>query len=535
MKATTASLMIVMWPYGPGRGDADMGWLDNFIAWLSPEWGARREAWRQGLEEMKSYDAGSDHRLNAGWRTWNQSAESTDVYSRDMVRARARDLERNSDVMNSIIGAVKRNVVGSGYRLQAMTSNEKLNEEIEKLWKKWCKTGNCEVTGAQSFTQLLRMLVVRKKVDGGVLIVKRYVDNAEIPLQLQIFEVDELDGGVSTPRNLGCRVVGGIEYNSYNRAVGYWINQYQIDGFSLTEPIYIPAEDVIFYFTKKRPSQVREMSDMAPTLTRIRDLNEFITAVSVKQRIMACLSVFIKKTIPPVGLGRQNRPDDRKSYDGKTLTPGMMKELNAGDDIEVVNPTGQSADATSFTKLQQRMIGAGQGLSYESTSRDMSETSYSSARQGIIEDDLTFAEEVEQLMAVMDKIYEAFIDCCFLTGLLKRAGYWSDKDAYCNHAWIKQPKAWIDPLKEASATKTALNYGIKTFKQVAAENGRDWKAQIDDMVEVNEYAKSKGLDLGGVLLNVPKENPQGNDNGGAGNAPEGEVTEPRPDKTEQAE
>lgn len=512
-----------------------MGWLDNFIAWLSPEWGARREAWRQGLEEMKSYDAGSDHRLNAGWRTWNQSAESTDVYSRDMVRARARDLERNSDVMNSIIGAVKRNVVGSGYRLQAMTSNEKLNEEIEKLWKKWCKTGNCEVTGAQSFTQLLRMLVVRKKVDGGVLIVKRYVDNAEIPLQLQIFEVDELDGGVSTPRNLGCRVVGGIEYNSYNRAVGYWINQYQIDGFSLTEPIYIPAEDVIFYFTKKRPSQVREMSDMAPTLTRIRDLNEFITAVSVKQRIMACLSVFIKKTIPPVGLGRQNRPDDRKSYDGKTLTPGMMKELNAGDDIEVVNPTGQSADATSFTKLQQRMIGAGQGLSYESTSRDMSETSYSSARQGIIEDDLTFAEEVEQLMAVMDKIYEAFIDCCFLTGLLKRAGYWSDKDAYCNHAWIKQPKAWIDPLKEASATKTALNYGIKTFKQVAAENGRDWKAQIDDMVEVNEYAKSKGLDLGGVLLNVPKENPQGNDNGGAGNAPEGEVTEPRPDKTEQAE
>ena len=70
---------------------------------------------------------------------------------------------------------------------------------------------------------------------------------------------------------------------------------------------------------------------------------------------------------------------------------------------------------------------------------------------------------------------------------------------------------------------------------VAAENGRDWKAQIDDMVEVNEYAKSKGLDLGGVLLNVPKENPQGDDNGGAGNAPEGEVTEPRPDKTEQAE
>ena len=30
-----------------------MGWLDNLIAWISPEWGARREAWRQGLEELR--------------------------------------------------------------------------------------------------------------------------------------------------------------------------------------------------------------------------------------------------------------------------------------------------------------------------------------------------------------------------------------------------------------------------------------------------------------------------------------------------
>ena len=47
--------------------------------------------------------------------------------------------------------------------------------------------------------------------------------------------------------------------------------------------------------------------------------------------------------------------------------------------------------------MQQRLIGSGQGLSYEATSRDMSETNYSSARQAGIEDDLTFSEEVELL------------------------------------------------------------------------------------------------------------------------------------------
>ena len=55
------------------------------------------------------------------------------------------------------------------------------------------------------------------------------------------------------------------------------------------------------------------------------------------------------------------------------------------------------------------------------------------------------------------------------------------------------PKKWIDPLKEANATKVALNSGIKSYKQVAAENGMDWREQIDDMAEVLEYASEKGI------------------------------------------
>lgn len=62
----------------------------------------------------------------------------------------------------------------------------------------------------------------------------------------------------------------------------------------------------------------------------------------------------------------------------------MIKELNAGDGIEVVNSSGQAVGATSYIKLQQKMMSAGQGISYEVTSRDMSETNYSSACQGLL-------------------------------------------------------------------------------------------------------------------------------------------------------
>lgn len=340
-----------------------MSWLDNVVAWISPEAGAKRAAWRATYNELRNYDAGNNSRLNAGWRAANYSAEMTDRTSRDTIRARARDLERNSDIANSLISAYKRNVIGAGYNLQAKTKNAKLNADIEKLWKKWCKARNCDVTGTQTLNQILRMAVTRKKVDG------------------------------------------------------------------------------------------------------------------------------------------------------KTLTPGMIKELNAGDEVQVVNPTGQGSDATSFTKLQQRMIGAGQGLSYEATSRDMSETNYASARQGAIEDEMTYQEEEEAILAILDEIYETFVISCYLTGLIKvNKDFWTKKDDYLEHGWIKSPKKWIDPLKESSANKTALNTGQKTYKEIAAENGRDWKQQIDDNLEVIEYAKKKGYDLGGVIfdgkLGSEKEEPK---------------------------
>jgi len=79
-----------------------MNIIDKIIGWFNPEAGATREAWRQIMEEQRrSYDAGNSSRLNANWRVFNQSAEYTDRYSRDTVRARARDLERNSDMANS--------------------------------------------------------------------------------------------------------------------------------------------------------------------------------------------------------------------------------------------------------------------------------------------------------------------------------------------------------------------------------------------------------------------------------------------------
>ena len=479
-----------------------MGIIEKTIEIFSPRRAYEREMWRQGLDAIRGYDAAGFGRLNAGWRVHNESAETTDRMSRDVVRARARDLERNSDITQSILHAYKRNVVGKGYTLRAMTGDDELNKQIEKAWKRWCKARNCDVTGEQSFTQILRMMVERKRVDGGILVLYRYTPGGVVPFKLQCLEVDELDTTVTTPRHVGNKVVGGIEYNKYRRPIGYWIRQYDLEGWTLQDPVYIDAKDVFFLKAKHRPSQLREMSDLAPTITRIRDTNEFITAVSVKERIAACLSVLIKKAIPSGGFGRSGGrgPDGQVDYTGKKLGPGMIMEMNAGDEAQVVDPKGAATDATAFLKTQQGLIGAGQGLSYEATSRDMSGATYSSARQNAIEDESTYTEEIELLKAFMSEVYEHFVISGYLTGLFKIPGFWDKKTDFLDHSWVKAPKKWIDPAKESTADKTAVQSGQKTFQDLCAERGKDWKEAVQEMAEVLQYGREIGIEMGGVIF-----------------------------------
>lgn len=479
-----------------------MVFLENMIAAVSPRRAYEREAWRQALADMRDYDAANNGRVNSGWRVHNDSAENTDRFSRDVIRARARDLERNSDIAQSVIHANKRNVVGKGYTLRARTENEELDKQIERAWKQWCKARNCDVTGEQSFNEILRMAVERKKVDGGMLFLYRYTPGGVVPFKLQALEVDELDTDQTTPKTRGNRVVGGVEYNQYRRAAGYWIRQYDLEGWQVLDPVYIEAKDVYFFKTKHRPSQLREMSDMTPTITRIRDTNEFITAVSVKERIAACLSVLIKKNLPTGGIGRGpvRQEDGTVDYAGKRLGPGMIMELNAGDDATVVDPKGAATDATAFLKTQQGLIGAGQGLSYEAVSRDMTGATYSSARQNANEDESTYAEDIELLTAFMSEVYENFIISGYLVGLFDMPGFWDKKAQFMEHSWVKVPKKWIDPAKESTANKIALQSGQKTFQDICAEQGKDWKNAIDETAEALKYGRKAGIEMGGVIF-----------------------------------
>ncbi|MGE5631718.1 MAG: phage portal protein [Caulobacteraceae bacterium] len=478
-----------------------MNWLDRAIGFFSPRTAFNRASWREALRSY--YDSGSSDRLNSGWTQVNATAEQTDQGQRDIIRARARDLERNSDIAEAIIGPYVRNVIGTGMKLQAKImkerdiEDEELNQEIESLWEEWCRPRNCDITGQQSFNEMQQMAVRRKLVDGGIFFIKAYTNGGPVPFILQAREVDELD---TTKMTLGSRnrIVGGIEFDQYNKPVAYWFKKYSPDGFYTYESERIEAQRVIYLWKKNRPTQMREISPMAKTLPRVRDINEFVEAVSVKERILACLSVFITKNSASGTLGRGAKIDEKSGYQTKTISPGMIHELQPGESVTPVNPSGQSSNAKEFIATQQRLAGSGQGLSYEAVSRDMSQVNYSSARQGLLEDQRTYMMEQEYLVEHFCKeVYTEFVISAVLSGKLNIKDFWQKKSKYLKHVWIPSGWSWIDPVKEVTANAKALETGQDTLSRICAERGEDWRDVLRQRAKEQQMAKELGITLAG--------------------------------------
>ncbi|WP_315974056.1 phage portal protein [Paenibacillus melissococcoides] len=126
-----------------------------------------------------------------------------------------------------------------------------------------------------------------------------------------------------------------------------------------------------------------------------------------------------------------------------------------------------------------RLIGASVGLSYEAVSRDLGNVTYSSARQGVVEDRKTYKRYIRSLVnRVLTPIFHEFIASQILVGALP-APPKADIESIAKHVWIPSGSAWIDPTREVAANKIALETSQTTLARICAENGEDWREVIE--------------------------------------------------------
>ncbi len=488
--------------------------LEKAIAFISPKWACERSMYREGL---RAYEAGDINRFNSNWTPINADTENTDKVQRDLIKARARYLEGNSDIAEAAVGAILRNVVGTGIKPQARTGNEDLNRQIEALWLEWCQPDNCDITHQQTFYELQHMLLRRKIYDGEILVKKVISKTGKFPLKLQIIKSDLLSQYLLTAPKTNNIIRSGIELDDYLQPLAYWIDKKSPDGYITYDPDRVPANQILHLWTKRYPDQIRGISDLVAVIKRLKDTQDYMDAEVIAARIAACFSVFITQDSLPATAGRFNNMKDKEGKQLQSIRPGMVKYLAPGEKVETANPSRSITSAKDFISIQERLSGAGMGLSYEIISRDFNQSSFSAARQGMLEDRKTF-EPIQEFMNIhlCTPIYREWLDTCVMAGLLQIPDYWQHKAEYQKVDWMAPGWSWIDPEKEVKADLLAIQNGGKTMAQWCAERGYDWREQLEQLALEKATAEEMGLTLSihtPESVQAAQSNHEGKENG----------------------
>lgn len=441
--------------------------------------------------KKRNFAGGQFGRLLNDWIAASTNIDSEISTSLPALRNRARQLVRDNDFAKAAKRAVQVNVVGTGMELQAQIKmmrgggmNDDLNEKIEAIWKSWSQAGNCHVSGKLALNEICSM-VVGSLVDSGEILIRmvpKQFGKSRVPLGLEIIEADQLDETRNGKHN-GNTIRMGVEVDEWHRPVNYWITQTH-PGDNVTgvggkkESVPIPASQILHLFVSDRPGQTRGYPMMHSSIKRLHHLSGFEEAEVIYNRSAASMMGFLET--PEGEVYSDDVVDDERVMD---FAPGMIRGLAPGERFVGFNPNKPSGNYEPFVRAMIRAIAAGIGCSYETISRDFSQTNYSSSRLSLLEDRENWKVLQKWIIQkFLQPVYEKWLEQAVLSGALQLDGYSAMPEHYHQVRWQTRGWSWVDPLKEVKAYQEAVRNGFLTVTDVVAQTGGD----IEDLIRARE-------------------------------------------------
>ena len=464
--------------------------LENFRKWaankLSPPSASPKNA-------QRSYAGAQWSRLTADWVAQSTSIDSEVLTSLRTLRNRTRQLVRDNDYTRNAIRLIKNNLIGQGINFQGQVMmarggklDEAANDAIEATWKRWCRASSCSTNGKYSFTDIEKLIASNVPESGEILI--RMIKNtkfgdSKIPFALEIIEADQLVDNLSVGRGEnGNQIKMGIEMDGWGRPVAYHLFPHHPGDYNFAgQPqanryIRVPAEEIIHLGISERPNQTRFVPWFVSALRSINDMDGYEEAEIVAARASANV------------MGIVQSPEDASAFAAESnsgtgefqteLAPGQIMKLYPGETFSGFTPSRPNAAMDPFIRYLLRKMAAGIGVSYESLSRDYSQSNYSSSRLALLDDRDNWRGLQKWLIeSFHQRVYECWLNMAVGCGELPFPLYWSQPERYQAVRWKPRGWSWIDPLKEVMAAKLSVRSGFETLTDTLAEKGKDIEDQ----------------------------------------------------------
>lgn len=449
----------------------------------------------------RTYAAARGGRTTPGLGTsGTSSADAELAHSLTQLRARSRQMIRDSSYAKRARLIVINNVIGSGVGMQCqvMTTrdalNTRVNDDIEQAWSDWAEASRCHTGGAMHFHDLERAAMGEVFTAGECFIRKHYraFGDSRVPLGLELIEAERLATELVDPGSINPdgEVRMGVEVDEFGRAIAYWVRErhpgdirgrvHATDRFER-----VPAADMFHLRAVDRWPQTRGEPWLHTVLRKIDEMNEY-TGSEVSA---ARASSYYFATI--------TTPDDDKPFDTDTddegkgmmdIEPLTIQELKPGEELNFHTPNRPNTALDPFMRAMLREVAAGVGTSYESLSRDYSQSNYSSSRLALL-DDRDLYKTVQQwwVRNFRRPLHRAWLNQAVLARAIASvpaSQYAVDMARF--EAVLFKPRgwSWVDPTKEVNAYKEAIKAGLTTLTDViaATADGRD----IEDVINTRK-------------------------------------------------
>ncbi len=503
--------------------------LDKVIEAVAPQWAAKRLRARAPMSVAGGYiGARRDRKATEAWSVALNSPDADAIPDLALLRTRSRDLARNAPIAGGAVLTVVSNVVGSGLCLRSRPDGktlkksdaqvEVLKDQIEREWRFFADSRECDLTGHNNFYQL-QALAFRSILESGDLITilpMILTDRAVYQTRLQLIEADRLDNPQGKRDQEGV-LIAGVQYAAdgappsvTGKPQGYWIRRYHpgsINGRTSTEADFYPIygsrtqrQNIIHTFDRTRPGQSRGIPYLAPVIEPLKQLDRYAEAEIMAAVVNAMFAVFIK-TESKEGFTTSDDElteivGDKKNSD-IAIGSGTIVDLADGEEPVPFQPTRPNSQFDPFVEAILRQVGVTLGLPFEVLVKHFT-ASYSAARAALLEA-WRFFKNRRSFMSSQwcDPIFETWMWEAVSSGRIDAPGFFADpaiRMAYLRCDWIGDAQGSIDPNKDVEAAIARMGARLSTLEQETLEiNGTDWAENHTQIVKEQTLAKKDGL------------------------------------------
>lgn len=462
----------------------------------------------------RAYEAGKVTRLTQSWRPSNVSINTDLIGGLENLRARSRSLYQNNEHAKKFAKMVVTNVVGpQGFGLQAKAEDipgkldDVANKAIEKAFAEWSQNGVCEITGRNGFVDVCRVVANTLPIDGEYLVRKIFGKAArnKFGFALQVMDASRLDSTYNISGG-GTRndIVMGVEVDAYRRPIAYHILTQPPGDSGRRERERIPAEEIYHGFLSEAAEQLRGVPWMSASILSLHHVGEFEQSALIAARKGAnTLGFFVTPDgqAPGGGVGTASESGESASNDIDISVPGEYDTLPDGYDFRPYDSKYPDAMLDPFIKHYNRKIATGFNVAYHTLGNDLTDVNFSSIRSGTIDErDNWMILQSWFSNGLLSNIYNDWLKISLLNSAIVTATGAAlpaaKLDKFRAHYWQGRRWQWVDPQKDINAAVTAIDNGLASPYQIAAQQGVDVEQVLDDIERFQKLVAKKNIKLG---------------------------------------